>query len=291
MQKQFFVSHDGSNVGPFSIEEIVNKVQENTILMTDYIFDEGKQDWVLLMENSQFAELMKKAKPKAPPKMMEPKTVIRPGMGSPVSPKFEKAEATQTHAIETSTDDEWFVLKWDNRYGPFTYLEMVKMLQEKTVFEFDYAWKKGVETWVRIAEVSAFSAEKIRSFKNQTSSEDSKDASDVFFRRRHLRTEFNGSIVIHDNKKVWKGKSLEISEGGAGIIMYNALVLPGQKLYLHFKPGDKVPPFNAVVEVISKKFVKGVKDPEAPMSYGVRFMEINKGAQKAIQDYVARKAA
>ena len=38
---------------------------------------------------------------------------------------------------------EWYILKWDNKYGPFSYLEVIQMLQNKSVFEFDFIWKNG----------------------------------------------------------------------------------------------------------------------------------------------------
>jgi hypothetical protein len=182
---------------------------------------------------------------------------------------------------------EWYVLKWDNRYGPFSYLDVIKMLQEKNIFEFDFVWRQGFDGWHRIAELSDFSSETIKSL----SSSSSKKSEDVFYRRRHARTKHNASIIVHDGNNVWKGTSLEISEGGAGLVMHNALVLPGQKVYLHFKPGDGVPPFNAVCEIVSKQYVKGVKSKEAPIGYGVKFLEVSGDVQKVIRKLASKTAA
>jgi hypothetical protein len=285
MQNQFYVSHDNNNLGPWSLDEIVVRVQTQKLQVTDYLFVEEKQDWVLLMEYSPFAEKMKsQSKPKAPPKPGLPVNAPA-GQSKTVTPKMEEIAKTQNVKVTNEAGDEWFVLKWDNRYGPFAYVEVIKMLQEKTIYEFDYAWKKGLEGWVRIAEMNLFSPDQIKKLKDDGGGQ----FNEVFFRRRHMRTAYNGTMIIHDNKKVWKGKSVEISEGGAGIVMYNAMVVPGQKLYLHFKAGDNVPSFNAHVEVVSKKYVKGLKDPNAPITYGVKFLEINKGAQKAIEQYIDSK--
>src|SRR5690606_38372739 len=100
------------------------------------------------------------------------------------------------------------------------------------------------------------------------------EINEVFFRRRHRRVKYGGTILVHDNKSVWKGQGVEISAGGAGVIMENSMIVPGQTLYLHFKPGDGVPPFNAVCEVVSKRFVEGVKDKNAPIRYGLKFKNI-----------------
>ena len=130
----------------------------------------------------------------------------------------------------------------------------------------------------RIAEMDAFAKEHIKSMKDSAMPE----ISQVFFRRRHKRVQYGGTLLIHDNKKVWKGKAVEISEGGAGVIMENSIVVPGQQLYLHFKPGDGVPPFNAICEVVSKQYVSGVKDPSSPVKYGLKFKTISAEAQKVI---------
>ena len=181
---------------------------------------------------------------------------------------------------------EWYILKWDNKYGPFSYIEIVKMLQGKSVFEFDYIWKNGQDNWKRIAEVENFHSEKIKElFKHK----EDPTVKDSFFRRRHERKSFNGSIIIHDNDKVWKGSAIEISEGGAGIVMNNSLIKPGEKVFLHVKPGDNVPPFNAICEVVSKKFTK-IADREAPVKYGVKFLKIHSNHLENIKEFIKKKA-
>jgi hypothetical protein len=180
---------------------------------------------------------------------------------------------------------EWYVLKWDNKYGPFSYIEVVKMLQGKSIFEFDYIWKTGEENWKRIAEVEQFNSNAIKELFKQK--EDPK-VKDSFFRRRHERKNFNGSIIVHDNDRVWKGDAIEISEGGAGIVMHNSLIKPGEKIFLHVKPGDNVPPFNAICEVVSKKFNKGVNAREESVKYGVKFLKIHSSHLEHIKNYIKK---
>lgn len=282
MQHMYYVSHDNKEHGPWTLEQIIEHLKTSRIEMTDYVYDEAKQDWVLLMEFAPLSDALKGKKPKAPPKVSRGSTD-----DEDVTAFGEKTVIAQAKSTpEMSHSEEWYVLKWDNRYGPFAYPELLKMLQDKSVYEFDYVWKPGFEAWKRIAEVAEFHADKIRHLKETEMPE----LSEVFFRRRHVRTKYNGSIIVHDNKNVWKGESFEISEAGAGIVMHNALVLPGQKVYLHFKPGDHVPPFNAVCEIVSKQYVKGVKNKEAPIGYGIKFVEIHGEAQKAIRHFTHKAA-
>lgn len=291
MQSQFYVSKDGKDHGPWSIDQLIENLSTSVISPTDYVFDEEKQDWVPIMEFAPVSARLKGSKPKAPPKAANVHAAehIEQAYGdqsvsSKTSAKSQPLPAQ--HADHTDGhSEEWYVLKWDNRYGPFSFNDLLKMLQEKNIFEFDFVWKQGFEGWSRIAELKEFSTESIQALAQKQG----KATEDVFFRRRHARTRHNASIIVHDGQNVWKGTSLEISEGGAGLVMQNALILPGQKVYLHFKPGDSVPPFNAVCEIVSKQYVKGVKNKDAPIGYGIKFLEISGDVQKVIRK-IANKA-
>jgi hypothetical protein len=183
--------------------------------------------------------------------------------------------------------DEWYVLKGRNRYGPFPYLDLLRMLQEKAVFEFDYVWRSGLDTWRRIAELENFSTDKVREILTQTEKTDTQ----VFFRRRHARADFKCGLLVHDNNRVWKGHTVQVSEGGAGVIMENAMMLPGQNVYLHFKPSTNTKPFNALCEIVSKRYVKGVREQDAPLYYGLKFINIHKTDRDALKDVATEGAA
>jgi hypothetical protein len=255
MQKQFYVSHEGKIVGTFTVPEIAKKLAAGEVHITDYVYDDAVSDWVVIGEHREF-------------KAVDAKPTMKP-----------------TEHVDTMSQDsnDWFVLKGDNQTGPFSGTDVIKMLQEKMIFEYDYIWKAGMETWKRVAEITDFNPDSIRTMR------ESADFKNVFFRRRFKRKEFGGTLIVHDNKKVWHGKSLEVSEAGAGLVMNNAMVLPGQTLYLHFRPSSQVPAFNALVEVVSKKYVKNANSPETPISYGVRFLRIQDDAKKSLQNFIKTK--
>jgi hypothetical protein len=275
-----YVSHQGQQLGPYSPDEIVGLVGQGKLSILDYVYDDSREDWVLFMDYPLISERIKSTKPKAPPKS-------KGGAETDVHPKLEAIKAAELKPKVSSGETEWFVLKGENKYGPFAYIELIKMLQECVVFEFDFAWHEGLETWKRIAELSDFSKEKVRALRDSSEHE----VNQIFFRRRHKRVKYDGTILIHDNKKVWKGQAVEISEGGAGIVMDNSIVVPGQQLFLHFKPGNDVPPFNAVCEVVSKQYVFGVKDSSAPVKYGLKFKDLSNDTQKALKEFSKSKEA
>lgn len=282
--KSFYVSHEGHQQGPLSLDEIVAKVKTGELSPLDYLYDESKSDWVAFIEFGPLAQKIQEHKPKAPPK---------PAPDKELKAEEKKIEETVKKMEETGQEvnehmvTEWYVLKGENKFGPFAYTDLIKMLQQKVVFEFDFVWYPGLSSWKRIAELEAFTDRHIQTLKETLMPE----ISEVFFRRRHRRVAYNGTVLVHDNKSVWKGHGVEISAGGAGVVMENSLLTPGQTLYLHFKPGDGVPPFNAICEVVSKKFVEGVKDKNAPIRYGLKFTSISPNTQKFLQDYTKRGEA
>lgn len=264
----YYVSHNGEQKGPWSAQEILKRLKSQDLAWSDYVYDEGKADWVLLMDHQEFSSHFK------------------PG-GKPTLPKPHKKsdEKHEAHHEQANVNEkEWFVLKAENKYGPFSMLEIIRMLQEKNIFEYDYIWNQAMSTWKRVAEVDEFKPEKIRALKDSGKS----DVQEIFFRRRHARAHYGASILVHNNKKVWKGESLELSSGGAGLVIEHPEFNPGQTLFLHFKPGDGVPPFNAICTVVSKQMPMPGR---TAVRYGVKFTSINRNVQDAIKDFTENKAA
>lgn len=177
---------------------------------------------------------------------------------------------------------EWYVLRGEERQGPFDHSDIIKFLQEKIIFEYDFVWKAGMENWVRIAELNDFKPEAIR--------EVLKLEKDLFVRRKHVRMMYECPVVAHDNKNYWTGYTIEISEGGAGVVIENAMLMPSQNIYLHFKPGTHTKPFNVLCEIVSKKYIPNVKDSREPMVYGVKFINIPKSEKDLIRALSAQAA-
>lgn len=266
MQKQFFLSKNGAHVGPYSYDEILKKVATKEHQWMDYVYDDASQDWIMLMEHPQFTEK------------------FNAGHGRPATKPILNSAPREIKPESRLREKEWYILKEGNNYGPFSYLDLVQMLQEKTLFEFDYLWHHGMNAWKRVAEVAEFHPEKVRDLKKAGGV----DVSEVFFRRRHARTQYGCSLIVHNNKTVFRGHSLEISEGGAGIMIENTDLHPGQTIYLHFQPGDGVPPFNAVCSVVSKQWVKEPSSPQAPVKYGVKFVSISQAVREQIRDFAEK---
>ncbi len=261
MAKQYYLSNNGTHIGPYSVETVLKKIESKEHQWTDYVFDQALGDWIMLLEHPEFSV------------KLSSKPASRPA-GASAHPDMK--------------DREWFLLKEGNNYGPFCKLEVVQMLQEKTLFEYDYIWHAKLPNWKRVAEVPDFSPENMRSLKNSSEP----GLAEVFFRRRHARASYGASLIVHNNKAVFRGQTLEISAGGAGILIDNPHLQPGQSLFLHFQPGDGVPPFNAVCQIVSKQFVSDSATVDGQrIKYGVKFTTLSQSARESIKTYTAARAA
>jgi hypothetical protein len=254
---KYYLSHQGEQVGPWSYDEIVKQLNSKKVEWTDYIFDEKQNDWVLLAEHSLLSDYFSKQSKKS------------------------KGKADGVVKINSNQDKEWFVLKGENKYGPFGYLELVKMLQEKNLYDYDYIWNAAMVGWKRVSDCEDFSMDKIRALHSSKNPE----SEEIFYRRRHERVKYGASVLVHNSKSVWKGLSVELSSGGAGLIIDNQSLELGHNLFLHFKVGDEVPPFNAICSVVSKQVGENNQ-----VKYGVKFTNISRDVKHAIKAYVEKAA-
>lgn len=266
--KKFYLSERGNQIGPFSVEDVLRRLDDKKAQWTDYIFADDLKDWVLLMSHPDFTKAFNAGRARPATKIIS------------MPPTFDLRPHSELR------EKEWFLLRDGNNYGPFSRLDLVQMLQEKSLFEYDFVWHHGMDAWKRVAEVKDFKPDQIRALK------DSKDpdVSEVFFRRRHARAKYGCSLLVHNNKTVFKGESFEISEGGAGVVIENPGLQPGQTIYLHFQPGDGVPPFNAICNIVSKSWVKESSEPQA-VRYGVKFSSMSQSVRESIRDFTKRTAA
>ncbi len=291
----YFIHHLGGQLGPWSKDQVQEKIQSKEIHITDYVFDEEHKEWVLICDSPVFAEYFRSLSDKMSKNLFQGSNSEYVGSASGEHHREYPNQNIHGHsaghqsAVHEYADTDvlpppWYILKNENKFGPYAYLDLVRMLQTKQLMEYDFIFQDGMDGWKTVAEISDFSEQKIRSLKDSGHLE----IAEVFFRRRYLRTEYGASILIHDNKKVWKGQSLEISPGGAGFYVDGDDVSAkvGQNLFLHFKAGDGVPPFNAVCMVVNRTVKMGTHPGErAKTKFGVKFTNVSQNVQMAIKTF------
>ncbi len=257
MVKRYFLSKQGQQVGPYSVNEILEKLEATEHAWNDYFYEDSKEDWVLLLDHPLLTS------------KYEEGWARKPMVQISEHPYHEK---------------KWLVLKKEKKFGPFSYLEVVQMLQEKTLMDQDCLSTTLLPGWRKVKEYEEFANSKVQ----QLLVEGDRHVQEVFNRRRYPRAQFEGTLIVHDNKTIFRGQSFQISAGGVGLLIPSQALLPGQTLLLHFHPSIDVPAFNAVVSVVSK--CNPSNDQEmTPHRYGVKFTSISQNIKEQIYSYTSRK--
>ncbi len=272
MAKNYYVSKNNQQIGPFSEETLINKIKAKEISWMDYIYDEAKKDWIIIVEHKSFNKMFTES-------------VLKHSINDPTVNKKPQAKAKDLPTVDAIKEKAWYVLKDNNNYGPFSKAEIIQMLQAKILYEYDFLWQPEMESWMRLAEISDFSRTNLKKLIQSGDPE----ISEIFFRRRNVRVTYGCSLIVHNNKQIFKGRSLEISSGGAGVYIDTNQFAPGQNLFLHFQPGDGVPPFNAVCTIISKEFHANPISKADEYRYGVKFTSISQNIKQKIQEFAEKE--
>ena len=118
--RKYFININGNNLGPLKFEEISERLGNGLLTPDDYIFLVGETDWKFIRDLEEFK-----------------------GYTTPLT--------------EPQTNKQWFVRKDKNNFGPLSVMDVNQMLESGQIDINDYAWKKGLKTWIPIKESSEFS--------------------------------------------------------------------------------------------------------------------------------------
>lgn len=278
----YMLSRNGETLGPLAIDVIAKKLATAELAVTDFAWDEKATDWVTLMEFAELKSFLHSQKPKALAPTIAA-TNAGENMSENVEPLAKPALVTQAEAAQ----EDWYVSRGQQKFGPFSYLGVIKALQDKSVYEFDFIWTVGMESWTRIAEHEKFATETIRSLRGSLAK--SPDHVEVFAQRKHLRFLLENDVLVHDNSSVSVGRMVEAGAGGSGVVVKNSALLPGQTVSVHFASIQGLPAFNAIGEIVSKKFVRSARDRRAPIHYGIRFLKMDSEAELRIKNFFKEK--
>lgn len=183
--------------------------------------------------------------------------------------------------LDVQTSNEWHVLKGEAKYGPYTYEDMIQMMQNKMLFGFDYAWSPHLETWTTMSELPEFSADRLSRLAEKHVD------SDVFSRRATERVMVSLPVLCHDNSRTWKGVCENLSNGGCLILMENPLLLPGHLITVHFraqKAGDMA--FNCTAEILTKRLTKQRIQHDTGLHYALKFVQVLSAGEAQVKQWV-----
>lgn len=284
MSQLFHVARGDSCVGQFSTKEILGRVQRGELDPFDHVFDEAANDWIAIIVHPIFAAETDFWNSYRHQNVAKPKKLSEAIQSIEQRGKNDPAEMVE------NGQEAWFVLKGDHRFGPFDYLELIRMLQDHSVSDWDFVWTKRLTKWMRLSSLPEFQPEAIKGLRMEMDEKLSRRVNEVFFRRRFARAPFEGSILIHDNKRLFKGRSMEMGAGGLAIQINStdATLKVGDQIHLHVKPSAETPAFNSACDVMSSRPVSS-GDPQSPVVYGLKFIGLEERVRNEIDGWATRK--
>ncbi len=178
-----------------------------------------------------------------------------------------------------SKETQWFILKGENKEGPFEYTEVIQKIQNSEVYEYNYAWATHLENWTLIAELPEFSHDRMRNILISNT-----PVKSIFKQRKHDRVDIEIPILAHNKERLFTGKTTSLSQGGASFLINDPLIYPGNHIVVHFESDSG--PFRVKAEVLRKSFVNKRINAKSSLHYAVRFLQKPDGAEQIINQMI-----
>jgi hypothetical protein len=187
-------------------------------------------------------------------------------------------------AQTTPTNQEWYILRGEMKYGPYQYGALIHMIQTGELLDYNYIWASHMEGWMLLGDMPEFSKDRLAKLI------DTQDHVGAFIKRGSPRLDCELQVYGHNDNNFFDGVCTSISDNGALVLLNDPLLLPGQEIVLHFRNGAKNPSgFNVKAEVIRKNFTKQRLNVKSGLHYAVRFLQVQKQGQEQIQTWILNK--
>jgi len=187
-------------------------------------------------------------------------------------------------SLETSDKNQelqkiWFYMRNNEQVGPFSYDEMIGLMQNQIVYDFDYCWAPQLTNWTRLADTQEFQKSTLKLYYDKQA--------EVFQKRQLPRIETSIPLFVTRDGQMWRGEIGSISEKGCSINSLDAYSKPGDEIQLHLAFYDsEIDSFNVKGKIISKQFteIKNIKNQS--FKYVVLFTEIPKFGTEQIKQWI-----
>lgn len=169
--------------------------------------------------------------------------------------------------------NQWHVMKGETQHGPYTYEEVIKMIQEKVIFDFDYLWSAHLEKWTMMSDVEDFCSVQLKRVFEE------KKLTTAFLQRKHVRKPIELEIYAHNNMRLWGGHTESLSMGGALVLLSNPTLIPGDEIQIHFKKYN----INCVAEILGKRPTKKKIRHDTAIYYTVKFLFLSSESEQKLK--------
>lgn len=175
----------------------------------------------------------------------------------------------------------WYVLRGEMKYGPYEYRSLLTMIQSGELLDYNFIWAPHMETWTLLSDLPEFSRDRLCRL-----IETKDHLAGSFKDRKFARVDLTTPIFAHNNHRFFDGQTLSVSENGALVLMNDPLLLPDQKITLHFRNSDVNPQaFNVDAVIIRKNYSKVRLNVKSGLHYAVRFDRVQAHGKDQIKSW------
>ncbi len=240
------------SLGPLKSLELYEMLQKQEISMAHYIWKTGFKNWVRICDVEPFKDLA-------------PST---PGVSIPKTESKSEIKKAETRV----STESWFIFNQGSQVGPFTSLELERLVQIGKIGAKTQAWKHGLPNWMMLGSIDKF---------KNIFSKTNTDPTTIADQRKADRKPLVARIFVSDDQTMVIGICRDISIGGMQVLTDKVPGKVGSKIKLNVSPSDakEMGPF-----VAEGKVVRILDDG---LGFSFRFDQLSENAKNAIQEFIS----
>jgi hypothetical protein len=182
-----------------------------------------------------------------------------------------------------TTGQNWYILRGEMKYGPYEYRSLITMIQNGELLDYNYVWAPHMENWTLVGDLAEFSKDRLCRL-IQTKDH----VAGAFKDRQYPRKDLIVPVFAHNDHHFFDGQVMSISENGALVLMNDPLLLPSQKVLIHFRECEVNPlSFNVEAEIVRKNFTKQRLNVKSGLHYAVRFLQVQDHGKVQLKNWLA----
>lgn len=262
-QPEWFIAQGESFRGPFKAEEIYRKLKENEISWIEYLYREQDGRWIRAADHPVFQPLQS-----APPKP-------KPMMAPPPPPVVE--------------DTKWFLYQKDTQTGPYSSVEMKRLIQAGQIVEGAFVWQEKFSEWKLCAEVMELKSVPVAPplpMQSQPTTATHPTAVNLTApksneKRAFPRKPLVAQVYATNQKTLITGICRDISVGGMQVLTDHLPGPMGTSIRLNVMP----PSDSGITSFVAEGVVVRILEDERGFSF--RFSDLEASARVAIERYIS----
>lgn len=179
----------------------------------------------------------------------------------------------------------WYILRGEMKYGPYEYKSLITMIQKSELYDYNFIWAPHLETWTLLGDLPEFSKDRLCRL-----IETKDHLASAFVERKAAREDLVVPVFAHNDQHFFDGNTVSVSASGALVLLNDPLLLPGQKIVMHFRECDLNPkPFNVEAEIVRKNYSKQRLNVKSGLHYAVRFLRVQHHGKTQLKIWTSSK--